>query len=357
MVHAIKNNPEGLFFSLFRGKCDIMKMFENKSDGGQRMIHIDRKQIDEVYTMRDAIESVRRALILHDEGKTQVPVRTGLTLESKQATCLFMPGAIESMDLVGVKIVSVFPQNSRKGLENVPAEMVLLDGETGYVKAMINGTRLTEMRTGAVTAVATDLICQRNIERAAIIGTGGQAPCQIEGLLSVRDVRTVAVAARDFKKTKEFVQRMEDAFKERCETTFVACENIEEAVEGADIIYTVTTSRVPFIKTEMLKQNAHINAVGSFKPEMQEIDEAVMGMASFILMDNLEGALKEAGDLLIPVAKGLLQKSSLTSELGAYVAGRKTYTPVSGVTVFKTVGFGALDLVVAHDILKKVENR
>ncbi len=321
------------------------------------MIQIDKFGIDENYTMTDAIESVRKALVLHEEGKTQIPVRTSLDIKSKQGTCLFMPGMIESMDLIGVKIVSVYPGNAKVGLENVPSEMILLDGETGYVKAMINGTRLTEIRTGAVSAIATDIVCPKNVKKAAIIGTGGQAPCQIEGILTVRNINTVNIAARSYEKTVEFTKEMTRIFGKRFGTEFIACRTVEEAVEEADIVTTATTSKNPVIRRGMLKQNVHINAVGSFRRDMQEIHEDIIGDASFILVDNMEGVLKEAGDLLIPMEKGMIEKKDFNAELGSFVSGRKKYSETGGVTLFETVGFGALDLVVANDILNKFKSK
>lgn len=319
------------------------------------MIQIDKLGIDENYTMTDAIMSVRKALILHEEGETRIPVRTSLNIESKQGTCLFMPGMIESMKLIGVKIVSVYPDNAKLGLENVPSEMILLDGETGYVKAMINGTRLTEMRTGAVSAIASDLICPKDVKKAAIIGTGGQAPCQIEGLLTVRNIDTVNIAARSYEKTIAFAKEMNNRFGKRFGTEFFACKTVEEAVKEVDVVTTVTTSKTPVIRREMLKYNVHINAVGSFRRDMQEIHEDIISDASFILVDNLEGVLKEAGDLLIPMERGVIEKKDFDSELGSFVSGRKKYCRLGGATVFETVGFGALDLVVANDILDKFE--
>lgn len=321
--------------------------------GDSKMIQIDKKMIDESYTMLEAIESVKKALILHENGKAQIPVRTSLSFDRKQGTCLFMPGLIESMNLIGIKIVSVFPGNSKIGLDNVPSQMILLNGETGYVKAMINGTRLTEIRTGAITAVATDLICSESVKTAAIIGTGGQAPCQIEGLLTVRKIDKVNIVARNYEKTKLFVTEMKDLFKDKFETEFVACKTVKEAVKHADIINTATTSRTPVIRAEMLKENVHINAVGSFQSDMQEIHEDIIEKASFILVDNLEGVLKESGDLLKPIEMGLIKISDVNSEIGSYIAQKKNYTSSGGITVFETVGFGVLDLVVANDILLK----
>ncbi|PLX32981.1 MAG: ornithine cyclodeaminase family protein [Clostridiales bacterium] len=321
------------------------------------MIQIDKSGIDEIYTMTDAIMSVRKALVMHEKGETQIPVRTSLDIASKQGTCLFMPGMIESMNLIGVKIVSVYPGNAKKGLENVPSEMILLDGETGYVKTIINGTRLTEIRTGAVSAIASDIICPANVKKAAMIGTGGQAPSQIEGLLTVRNIDTVNIAARSHEKTIAFANEMNRRFGKRFGTEFIACKTVEEAVEEADIVTTATTSKTPVINRGMLKDNVHINAVGSFRRDMQEIHEDIIGDASFILVDNLQGVLKEAGDLLIPMEKGIIEKKDFSSELGSFVSGKKKYISRGGVTVFETVGFGALDLVVANDILNKFESK
>ncbi len=321
------------------------------------MIQIGKASIDENYTMKDALKSVRKALVLHEEGETRIPVRTSLDIASKRGTCLFMPGMIESMNLIGVKIVSVYPDNAKEGFENVPSEMILIDGETGYVKAMIKGSILTEMRTGAVSAIATDLICPKEVTNAAIIGTGGQAPCQIEGLLTVRNINTVKIAARSYEKTIRFAYEMNKKLGYKFKTEFIACKTVQEAVAEADIVTTVTTSKIPVISRNMLKDKVHINAVGSFRRDMQEIHEDIIGNAGFIFVDNLEGALKEAGDLLMPMDKQIIEKSDFDCELGSFVSGRKKYSGSGGITVFETVGFGALDLVVANDILKKCESK
>jgi ornithine cyclodeaminase len=154
---------------------------------------LDRKAICSVFTMRDAIEADKRAFVLHSERRTQVPLRSTLDVGKGKGQCLFMPAYAEEVEQAGVKIVSVFPGNAQKGKPVVPATMILLDGETGEVDALLDGTVLTQMRTAAISGAATELLARPDASTAALFGTGGQAEAQLEALLTVRALKKVFV--------------------------------------------------------------------------------------------------------------------------------------------------------------------
>ncbi len=232
-----------------------------------------------------------------------------------------MPAYIEDLEAVGVKIISIFPGNPQLGKPSAPAQMVLLDGRTGEVTAIINGTYLTQLRTGAVQGATTEALARKDAKVAALIGTGGQAATQLEAMLCVRDLKEVRVVGRDFEKTKAFAREMQGQLA-AYNADIVPVERSEQAVDGADIITTVTTSRVPTFDGELVKEGAHVNGIGTYTPDARELDEAIITRADGIFFDTKEGVLEEAGDIIIPLKRGIISEKDFNGELGRVITGK-----------------------------------
>lgn len=158
------------------------------------MLLLSREDILSVFTMRDAIEADKRAFVLHTKGKAVVPLRINIDTESKEGQCMFMPAYVGGeLNMAGVKIVSCFTANSEKGLPVIPATVALIDGNTGLVTAIIEGTTLTQIRTAAISGAATELLSNPGSKIAALFGTGGQGPAQLEALMTVRKLEEIRI--------------------------------------------------------------------------------------------------------------------------------------------------------------------
>ena len=314
---------------------------------------LTREDIKKVFSMKDAIDAAKEALVIYSEGKSEVRLRVNLDIPKHGGQSLFMPAYIEDLEAVGVKIISIFPRNPQLGKPSAPAQMVLLDGRTGEVTAIINGTYLTQLRTGAVQGAATEALARKDAKIAALIGTGGQAATQLEAMLCVRDLKEVRVVGRDFEKTKAFAREMQRQLAVY-NADIVPVERSEQAVDGADIITTVTTSRVPTFDGELVKEGAHVNGIGSYTPDARELDETIITKADGIFFDTKEGVLEEAGDIIIPLRKGIISEKNFNGELGQVITGKiPGRLKDSDITLFKCVGMAALDLVAAHRVYKK----
>ncbi|MEH7503048.1 ornithine cyclodeaminase family protein [Neobacillus drentensis] len=322
------------------------------------MLVLTKEDIKKVFTMKDAIEADKEALRIYSAGKSVSPLRVNIDIPKEQGQSLFMPAYVEELDATGIKIVSVFPKNIEKGLPSVPAQMILLDGTTGEVCAILDGTYLTQLRTGAVQGAASDILAKKDAKIGALIGTGGQAATQLEAMVCVRNLQEVRVADINFERAKEFAEKMQEELA-AYGTKVVAVENGNAAVKDADIITSVTTSRKPVFDGTLVKKGAHVNGVGAYTPQMQELDETIVQKADKVFFDTKEGVLAEAGDFITPMEKGLVTEDDFDGELGEVILGK-----ISGretdeeITLFKTVGMAVLDVVTAQKIYQKaVENK
>ena len=316
------------------------------------MLLLNADDIRKVFTMEDAIRSNEEAFVMQAKETTEVPVRINFEVKKNGITS-FMPALIKDFPAAGIKIVSTYPDNAKKGMPAVTATTLLTDPETGVVNAIFDGTELTRMRTGAVSGLATKLLANNDAKTAALFGTGGQAMSQLEALLTVRKLSEVRVYDSNREWTASFIERA-SALAERFNTRLIAAVSSDEAVDCADIITTVTTSSDPVFDGRRIKKGTHINAVGVFMPHKRELDEYTVTNADRIFVDNMEAIMTEAGEFLIPISEGKFSKESINGELGDLILGRvEGRTDPRQITIMKTVGFATLDIVIAFNVYKK----
>ena len=300
--------------------------------------------------MPAAIEAMRAAFRELSGGTADVPLRTHLDVGGGVA--LFMPGHLRETGALGAKVVSVFGANAARGLPAIHALVVLLDAETGMPCAVLDGTRLTALRTGAATGLATDLLARADASVLAVFGAGVQSRTQIEAVRAVRQVREVRLIDSVRSAAEQLAQELravEDAPEVRI------MHDPRSAVEGVDLIVTATTSPIPVFPGEAVQAGAHVSGIGSYTPEMQEVDAELVQRAT-VVVDARDGALAEAGDLVIPLRDGLIGEDHIHAELGEIVSGRAPgRTRPDEITFFKSVGNAAQDLAVAARALKEAE--
>lgn len=315
---------------------------------------LKKEDIKNVFSMEEAIEAVKDALKLYSEGESDIPLRINIDVEKEEGQSLYMPGFVDGVNALGVKLVSVYPGNKKKGLDSISSMMILENHETGEVSSIIDGNYLTKLRTGAVSGAATDLLAREDATIFALIGTGGQARTQLEAILNVRDIKEVRVSGRDKEKAQKFVDEMMEEFGEKFNCKIFVAKDADEAVKDADIITTVTTAPKPTFDGKLVKKGAHINGVGSYTPSMQELDPYILEVSEKIYLDTRDGVLNESGDFIVPIEDGSFSEDKITGELGQAVMGK---TPLreseDEITLFKTVGSGVLDLVTAKRIYDK----
>ena len=323
----------------------------NSSKKGTEILILKESDISSMITMKDIIEADKEALSIYSSQKSNIPLRSNLNVPEFNGQCLFMNGYAAPAKALGVKIVSVYPDNINKNIPSVPATMVLVNAETGMVNSLIDGTYLTRLRTGAISGLATDILARKDSKIFALFGTGGQAVTQLEAVLTVRNIEEVRVFDVFKERAKDFAKKMSDKFSKKFNVKIIAAESSDAAIDNADIITTVTTSKKPVFDANKVKKNAHINGVGSYTPEMQEIPGDILVKANKIFVDTRDGAINESGDLINPIKDGLIQKEKINGELGEVINGViKGRENDDEMTFFKTTGSAVLDLVAAQKI-------
>lgn len=311
---------------------------------------LNESDIRKVMSMKDAIEAVKEAAVAYSNKKANIPLRANLDVKEYNGNSLYMYGYVPDSKALGVKLVSVYPDNPKKGISSCPATMVLENAETGEVNCLMDGTYLTRLRTGALSGAATELLSRKDSKIFALIGTGGQAETQLEAVLTVRDIKEVRIYSRDINHVNDFIKKVSSGKSQK----FIACKTSDEAIDGADIITTVTVSNEPVFDGKKIKAGCHINGVGSYTPEMSEIPEEIVINAKKIIVDTMDGTINETGDFLKPMKKGLFKKEMITGELGDLVANKcKGRTDDTEITFFETTGSAVYDLVTAEKIYEK----
>lgn len=312
------------------------------------MRYLDEQTQSELLNMNDVIEEVGQALKAFSEGKTETPLRHVLPF-NKQNRYLVMPALSDELKIVGLKTVSFAPDNPKKGKATITGSVILSDYETGETLAVLDGGYLTKIRTGAISGVATKYLSREDAKVLTVIGAGVQAEGLIEAVMAVRNIEEVHFSSR----TKEKAEKLAEATQQKYGVKTKTYDQADEAMEAADIIVTATNASEP-VYSHTLHPGVHLNAVGSFKPDMQELPSESMMIANKIVVESTEAAMEETSDLKVPHEEGILTHNMLYGELGDIVSGKKAgREDEKEVTLFKSVGLAIVDIVVAQYFYKK----
>jgi ornithine cyclodeaminase len=308
-----------------------------------------------MYAMKDCLRDVEQAFSYLIEGKTVTPVRTGVEHKKFGATTLYMPSYIEPVDYVAAKVVSIFPDNPAKGLPALQGVILLTEARTGRHVALMDATYLTVLRTGASSGVATKYLAREDAEVCAVLGCGAQAIGQIQAVMEVRKLRKLSLFNRTREKAEQLKQTVRELYPDWNGQIEVAAD-ANQAVESADVVICSTKSTEPLFDGHLLKNGTHVNAIGAYQPHMREVDLVTLQKCRKIVVDTLEGAQHEAGDLLIPEASGEWSFELLHAELGEIVAGQKPGRETNDeITLYKSVGIACLDTVVAQAVYERAK--
>jgi ornithine cyclodeaminase/alanine dehydrogenase-like protein (mu-crystallin family) len=287
--------------------------------------------------MAGAIDALEEAFGTLDP--TDAPLRTHV--ETPQGSLLLMPAFGRAG--VGVKLVSLTPANPVQGLPLLYASYVLFDAETQAPEAVLDGSALTALRTAAVSGLATRFLSRQDTGRLVVFGAGVQARSHLEAMCSVRSVIDLVVVSRSRGAAEALAE-------EAIGRGLRARVGDPEAVGEADLVCTCTTAEEPLFDGSWLPAGAHVNAVGSYRPETRELDTEAVRRAR-VVVETREVALAEAGELLIPIREGALDAGHVVADLAETVRGAEVRRSPNDVTLFKSVGMAFEDLVVARAIV------
>ncbi|MDD7363148.1 MAG: ornithine cyclodeaminase family protein [Peptoniphilus sp.] len=322
-----------------------------------KVLILTAEEVQQSMNVRDVIEADKSAMGYFTGGKTTIPLRTNIDVQKAGGQALFMPGVIEGEDALGVKIIAVYPKNAEKGLPAVPATMVLMDVETGFVKGIMDGTELTRMRTGALSGAATDLLAKEDAEVFVLIGTGGQAKSQLESVLAVRPIKKAYIFNRKQDKADAFVDAVKEDMSEYG-AELIGISSLEEVLPEADVITTVTTATSPVFDGSLVKPGCHVNGVGAYTPEMIELPPEIIERADKVYLDTIDGVMNEAGDLMKPVEDGVVERAKVEHEIGEVVLGNLPGRESDEeITLFKSTGSAVFDIVVAEKVYRMAREK
>ena len=303
--------------------------------------------------MKEAISGMKRAFSCLSSGQVEMPIRSRVPITEQDGVLLTMPAALPEDGELAVKLVTVFGKNPGRGFPLIHAAVIALDINNGRIKALMDGEVLTAVRTGAAVGAATDLLALKNASSVGIIGSSKLAQSLMEAVCTVRSIEQVRV----FSPNPEHAQKCAEEMSGNgpVPNNVRAVPSSKNAIKDADIVCTATTSNTPVIAFENLKQGVHINAVGAFKPEMQEIDVETI-VNALVVADSRESVLAEAGDIVIPINQGLITHEHVHAEIGELNNKTKNgRTSAEEITLFKSCGVAVQDAVSASIILKNAE--
>lgn len=310
------------------------------------MITLTDEQIQEKYLIKHAIEDVGNILQDYRNDAIIQAVRTVLPVDD-ESSMLYMPCISKASKTSIIKTVSIFPVN--KDLPTTQGNILVTDLSDGQHKATMDASYLTRLRTGAMTAIATDKLARKDAKVLGVIGTGNMAFEQVLGVVEVRRIEKIILFNRTMEKAHDFAERLK-AFG--VETEFEVAEEVSEAVLAADIINCATQSAEPVFEGEDLKAGVHTNGVGSFKSSMREMDNDTIAKANQIYVDDLEAIQEEAGELMHAVERGILAWEDIRGSLVDIFDGGFLRGGDDEVTLYKCVGAGYFDLAVAGGVMR-----
>ncbi|HEX7064199.1 MAG TPA: ornithine cyclodeaminase family protein, partial [Bacillales bacterium] len=297
------------------------------------MLVITQDEVDSLLSMASCIEVMKTVLAELSKGEAVQELRSVMPV--KQGKLLgMMPGILKNKKVVGTKVITVYDGNHKNGLPSHQGVILLFDADNGKLRATIDATKITGIRTAAASAAATDYLAKKDSRVLGMIGSGEQARTHLEAILKVRPIEQVKVWSRNREHAESFKAEMELKFRIPVEIY----DSVREVAADSDIICTVTSTKEPVLKGEWVQPGTHVNAVGACQPKDRELASDLVGKSDFYV-DRLESAVHESGDYLIPLAEGVIEEAHIKGEIGELLTGRKEGRESdSAVTIFESLG-------------------
>jgi ornithine cyclodeaminase len=317
------------------------------------MLIINRSQVRELLPMTDCIAAVAGALGSLARGEGRQPLRRGMFTPDGSGILALMPGFVDSPPALGVKVIAVFEHEPDSELESHQGGVMLFDPDDGRPMALMEAGSITEIRTAAASAVATDRLARADAETIAILGTGIQARSHVEAMLAVREVRRIRIWGR----TAATARRLADEMACLWGAEVEAVSDVTSAIRGADIVCTTTSAVEPILPGRLLEPGMHINAVGASVPAYRELDTEVV-VRSKLFTDRRESLLAEAGEYRLAIEEGAISDDHVEAEIGEILTGdHPGRTSDDEITLFRSLGLAVEDVASARLIYQRAVER
>lgn len=311
------------------------------------MIVIDRDAVYERLRMSRCIELMKEALADLDAGINTQNVRTGMGLP--KGAIAFMPCYLGRRGCFGAKIIAVYPRNAQDGWPSHQGYVLLFTEEHGEPVAAVDACAITEIRTAAASAAATDLLARKDCRHLAMLGSGAQAVSHLEGMLTVRPIESISVWSYHREHAERYISSMKVKYPQ---LRFEVFDTPAEAVREADLVCTVCRSREPYLFADMIRPGTHINAVGTCSSVTREAASDLVA-ASRLYVDQIEACKAESGEYLIPLKEGLIEEDHIVGSIGAVVNGTAPGRQNDQeITLFDSLGLAIEDVICADELYK-----
>jgi alanine dehydrogenase len=313
------------------------------------MLLLSETQVQSLIEIDELIAALERSHTQYSTGRAVMPVRLVVPLPEIQGRITSMPGYLSDDQALGMKVVTYFQNNPKQGLPAILATIMLFSADTGKMIAVMDGSYITAIRTACASAMATKVLANSQTPVLAILGAGVQARAHIRALARVRKLENIKLYSPSGASAAAIKSELASEVDAAIEVT----NSAEAAVRGADLIVTVTTAKEPILKQGWLKPGAHINAVGSHRPDLREIDGTTLACAK-IVVESREAIMAECGDILLAIKEGAISQDSIHGEIGEVLActkvGRKS---ADEITLYKSVGIAIQDVATANLVYSK----
>ena len=317
----------------------------------RKLLVLSAADVRSVLSYHECAAAMRSALTALAAGRAQQPLRTVIRPEGAAGLMALMPSYLNEDErglaaIYGLKAICITPTNPAAGLDTHQGVVLLSSGATGEPVAVVNASAVTEIRTAAVSVVATDLLARPGANQLAVIGTGVQAQAHILAVDGARQLSQIRVAGRDAVRTERFAASLGG----QTAAPIKACSSARDAVAGAGIIVTATSSAQPVLHRDWIEAGTHINAVGACLPHQRELDTATVA-AAVLFADRRDSLLAESGDYRLAAAEGAVSENQVRAELGELLLGTATgRASADEITIFESLGLAIEDLAAASRV-------
>ncbi|HEY3165760.1 MAG TPA: ornithine cyclodeaminase family protein [Candidatus Binatia bacterium] len=317
------------------------------------MLLLSEKQVQDLIDIDELIATLEQAHIQCSTGRAVMPVRLVVPLPQIHGRITSMPGCLNDDNALGMKVVTYFQENPKRGLPAILATIMLFSVETGKMIAVMDGSYITAIRTACASAMATRALANRETPVLGILGAGVQARAHIQALSRVRKLQQIKIYSPSGISATKIRKDMESEVG----VGVKVAASSEDAVKHSDIVVTVTTAKEPILKSEWLNAGVHINAVGSHRPDLREIDGATLARAK-VVVDSREAIMAECGDILLALKEKSIPEDVIHAEIGEVLAGMKSGRESAGeITLYKSVGIAIQDVATANLVYHRALDR
>ena len=300
-------------------------------------------------TMEECITIMENIFIQLEEDQAFNPLRSAMLIPGENGLLSMMPGYVNKQDIMGIKSVSVYPENANIGLESHQGSVTLFNALNGTPLAIMDAGQITAIRTAAVSGLATRILAKKNSKILAILGSGIQAKTHIEAMTTILNLEEIRVWSKNKKNAKKLVEEQ----RKKYAISFRPFDTVNEAIYNADIICTTTAAVEPILQGKYLMQGVHINAVGSSVRNTRELDGFAIKLSK-LYVDKIESTINESGDFLMAKQEGTIDDNHIIGTLGEILTKQKKgRNNINDITLFKSLGLAVEDIATAFFIYDK----